>query len=262
VAGLAGFRTNEFAGLSIARRSKNEAGHEHFGKLHATSRRNRAGLPTARKESRNRFSLAGTPMRLIGLTGGIATGKSTVSQMLKQMGAHVIDADQLARDVVEPGQTALLEIAERFPGAIDSDGRLNRKRLGERIFSNPQERLALNAILHPRIQEAFRKKVAQAEADGVSWLVYDVPLLFENGLESQLDDIVVVYVPEETQVERLMARDNLSSEQAKLRLQSQWPIERKKSLATWVVDNSQSIEATLRQARQIYRSISGACSVQ
>lgn len=201
-------------------------------------------------------------MRLIGLTGGIATGKSTVSQMLKKMGAHVIDADQLAREVVEPGQPALKEIALRFPNTISRDGQLERKKLGEIIFSNPVERLALNEILHPRIQEAFHTKVAQAQKDGLSWILYDVPLLFENGLEKQLDDVVVVYVPEETQIERLMARDHLSAEQAKLRLQSQWPIERKKSLATWVIDNSQTIENTQRQVEQIYLSISKATSVQ
>jgi len=122
-------------------------------------------------------------MRVIGLTGGIASGKSTVTTMFRALGAEVIDADQVARQVVEPGTPAVEEIARRFPGVVDPAGRLDRGALAARIFSAPAERRALEAILHPRIQEEVRRRIGELEQAGVPVVLYDAALLFENGLQ-------------------------------------------------------------------------------
>jgi len=144
-------------------------------------------------------------MRVIGLTGGIASGKSTVAQMLTDLGVAVIDADELARQVVEPGEPALAEIAQRFPGVLTPEGRLNRPLLGEKIFGAESERLALNAIVHPRIHQLFLEKMRALAASGVDVAVYDAALLIENKLDQRMDGVIVVLVPPEVQVSRLVA---------------------------------------------------------
>src|SRR5262245_15508018 len=138
-------------------------------------------------------------MRLIGLTGGVASGKSAVSAMLSALGAHVIDADMVAREVVEPGQPALEEISHRFPGVLDVDGRLDRKKLAGRIFGDSREREALNAIIHPKIQLAVAEKTQALAASGVEQVIYDAPLLIENGLHAQMNGVILVVAPPEVQ---------------------------------------------------------------
>jgi dephospho-CoA kinase len=195
-------------------------------------------------------------MQVYGLTGGIASGKSTVSRMLRELGVTLIDADALAREVVEPGQPGLAELASRFPFALTPDGRLDRARLAEHVFARPSEREALNALLHPLIAAAFEKRRSQAEAQGVPFVVYDAALLFENGLHEQLDGVILVTLPPELQRARLMARDGLTLEQARQRLSAQWPLERKRPLARWVVDNSGTEAETRAHVRQVWEAMS------
>ena len=196
-------------------------------------------------------------IKVIGLTGGIASGKSTVSGMLRALGVDVIDADTLAREVVEPGTPGLLEVARRFPGVVGADGRLDRAKLGARIFFDPKERAALNAILHPLIQEEFRRRTEALEREGRPLVVYDAALLIENGLHRLMDAVVVVHAPEDVQRARRMERNGLTREEADARLASQMPLRDKVPLATWVVENGGPVEATRAQVERIYRELKG-----
>jgi dephospho-CoA kinase len=196
-------------------------------------------------------------VRLVGLTGGIGSGKSTVSEMFRALGATVIDADQVARDVVRPSEPALEEVARRFPGTVDADGTLDRAALAARIFSDPVERAALNAILHPRIQAEVQRRTAALGAAGVSSVLYDAALLIENGLHHAMDGVVVVWVPPELQRTRLMARDGLSESEAKARIAAQAPLDAKRAVATWVVDNAGSREETREQVEAIWKALQG-----
>ncbi|NOK09296.1 dephospho-CoA kinase [Corallococcus exercitus] len=194
-------------------------------------------------------------MHVFGLTGGIASGKSTVSRMLRELGARVLDADVLAREVVEPGTPGLTRIADRFPGVVGPDGRLDRVKLGAHIFADPAERAALNAIVHPEVRALFLQKLQELEAEGVTHAVYDVPLLIETGLHSAMEGVAVVWVPREAQKARLMARDGLDATQAEARLQAQMPLDDKRAHATWVIDNSGAPEATRPQVEAVWRAM-------
>lgn len=189
----------------------------------------------------------------IGLTGGIATGKSTVSRMLEARGVRIVDADLIARDVMNPGQPLLAAVAKRFgPEFLLPEGGLDRRRMAEHIFKRPEERQALNAIVHPAIRAEIRSQVDAAEAaDPNSIVAADIPLLYESGLEELYDKVVVVYVPRSVQLERLALRDGLSPEQAEGRLNAQWDIEDKKNRADYVIDNSRSPEETERQVEAL-----------
>ncbi|CAG7644874.1 Dephospho-CoA kinase [Paenibacillus solanacearum] len=185
----------------------------------------------------------------IGLTGGIACGKSTVSSMLVRRGALLVDADQIAREVVEPGTPVLASVIERF-GAdlLLPDGSLHRKKLGERIFGDQEARKALEGLLHPPIRATMRARMeAYAASDPDKLVVVDVPLLYESKLQGMFQQVMVVYIPRELQLQRLMGRDKLTQEQAEKRLASQMPIEEKRALADYVIDNSGSLEDTERQ---------------
>jgi dephospho-CoA kinase len=194
-------------------------------------------------------------MRIFGLTGGIATGKSTVSAMFRALGAEVIDADELAREVVEPGTAALSEIDRRFPGMIAPDGRLDRAKLAGRIFAAPDDRTALNAIVHPRIQQAFIEKAAALARQGVSQIIYDAALLIENRLHEKMDGVILVSAPRETQIARLRERNGLTREQAEARLSSQMPLEEKARFARWIIDNSGDLAATRAKVKEIWNLI-------
>jgi dephospho-CoA kinase len=194
-------------------------------------------------------------MRVIGLTGGIGSGKSTVSAMFRALGAEVIDADQVARQVVEPGTPAVEEISRRFPGVVDAQGRLDRAALASRIFADASERNALEAIVHPRIQEEVRRQVAQLEAAGVPVVLYDAALLIENGLQRNLEGVVLVWAPEDVQRQRLAARDGLSPAEVEARVRAQMPLAAKRAHATWEVDNGGSLAATEAQVRRIWEEI-------
>ena len=194
-------------------------------------------------------------VRVVGLTGGIASGKSTVSQMLRELGAPIVDADLVAREVVEPGTPGLEEIADRFPGVIGADGRLDREKLAARVFGQDEERRALNAILHPRIQRAVVEQVEALARQGHRLVIYDAPLIVENGLHQILDGVILVAVPREVQIERLMARNGVSHDAAEARIRAQLPLEEKKKVATWIVDNAGSLEHTRAQVESIWRTL-------
>ncbi|MFD0673477.1 dephospho-CoA kinase [Cohnella sp. GCM10027633] len=191
----------------------------------------------------------------IGLTGGIATGKSTVANLLAARGANVIDLDRIAREIVEPGQPALARIAERFGQAVlREDGSLDRKKLGAIVFADEGERKALESITHPAIRSVMKERMANYEREEPSKLVVvDVPLLYESGLESYYDEVMVVYVPRDEQLRRLMKRDGMSAEDAEKRLSAQMDIEEKKSRADIVIDNAGNSEHTKRQVERWMR---------
>ena len=177
-------------------------------------------------------------MRLFGLTGNIGAGKSTVARLLVKHGVPVIDADLLAREVVQPGQPALQEIADRFgPGVLNADGSLDRKALGARVFANADERAALNAIVHPRIAQAGAQRLSALADAGHEVAVYEAALIVENGLDKGMDGLIVVDVPEELQLARLRARDGLTDPEARARLAAQLPAALKRERATFLIEN-------------------------
>lgn len=187
-------------------------------------------------------------MRVIGLTGGIATGKSTVAAMLAGRGAAVVDADELAREVVVPGQPALEEIAADFgAGVLAADGTLDRAALGDIVFADEERRRRLEEITHPRISVLMRQRIADAMAAAPPLVVVDIPLLFENGRSGMVEGVLLVDADEATQLRRLLERDGLAEVEARRRIAAQMPIERKRPLATWVVDNGGDLAATERQ---------------
>jgi dephospho-CoA kinase len=191
----------------------------------------------------------------IGLTGGIACGKSTVAGMLVDRGAILIDADKIAREVVEPGSPVLYRVAEHFgQEVLQADGTLNRKKLGERVFGDDEARKCLESILHPAIRTIMRERMSEAErVQPDKLVVVDVPLLFESELQGMFEEVVVVYAPREVQLERLMKRDGLAMEQAILRIEAQMPVERKKELADAVIVNAGNLAETERQVDELWR---------
>lgn len=191
------------------------------------------------------------PVRIWGLTGNIGSGKSTVGRMLAARGIPVVDADQVAREVVEPGRPALRDIALRFPGALRSDGSLDRKALAVRVFADPAEREALNAIVHPRIAEEVATRMATLAASGEKVAVYEAALIVENGLQQGLDGLIVVTASPEVQIARLRLRDNMSEEEARARIASQLPAADKAREATVVIDNGGSQAALGAQLERL-----------
>ncbi|MEF3307534.1 dephospho-CoA kinase [Paenibacillus sp. GYB004] len=190
----------------------------------------------------------------IGLTGGIACGKSTVAAMLVRRGAILIDADQIAREVVLPGAPALGAVAERFgESVLNEDGSLNRKALGEIVFKEEAARKDLEAILHPQIRATMKERMDETNRLTPDKLVVvDVPLLFESKLEFMFEETLLVYIPRELQLVRLMERDGISAEQAERRLAAQMPIDDKRALADAIIDNSGTLEQTERQIDQYW----------
>ena len=194
---------------------------------------------------------------IVGLTGGIATGKSTVTAMLQALGAYVVDADVWARRVVEPGSPGLAAIAAHFGADIlEADGALSRAKLATIIFSDAAARQTLNQITHPLVREGMRAETAAFFATHPTEpIVWDVPLLFEGEIQHLVDESIVVVVDDSIQLQRLMARNNLSQEDAQQRIVAQLPLAKKAAMATYVVDNNQSLDNTKRQVRQIWQEI-------
>jgi dephospho-CoA kinase len=191
-------------------------------------------------------------MRVLGLTGGIGSGKSIVAQMFARLGAVVIDADQLAREVVEPGQPALQEIAATFGrDVLLPDGRLDRPKLAGIIFADAVARAKLDAITHPRIRTRIDELI-KARRSGPGVLIVDIPLLYENKRTRSVEKVIVVWVDPQTQLRRIRQRDGLSVEAARQRIAAQMPIEAKRARADHVIDNSGTKEDTRRQVEAIY----------
>ena len=178
---------------------------------------------------------------VIGLTGGIASGKSSVARLLRARGAAIVDADQLARKVVEPGQPALAELIARFGSSIlTAEGTLDRKRLGAIAFADPVARADLGRITHPRIAAASAQAIAELADAGAEVVFYEAALLVENRAHAGLSALLVVSAPEDVQIARVCARDQLSPEDARARIASQLPLADKIAVATWVIDNAGS----------------------
>lgn len=193
-------------------------------------------------------------MLLIGLTGGIASGKTVVSDMFVKLGAHLIDADVIARDIVKPGKIAWKEIVNAFGEAIlDEKQKINREKLGKIIFNNTEKRKQLEAITHPRIiEEENRKVIELREKFKSGMIILDAALLIEAGYHNRVDKLIVVYAGRETQIKRLMARDSLNYTGSQKRLDSQMPLDEKVKLADYVIDNTKSLNETEIQVSKIY----------
>ncbi|EAE8324368.1 dephospho-CoA kinase [Listeria monocytogenes] len=186
--------------------------------------------------------------KTIGLTGSVATGKSTVSNMIQQAGIPLVDADIAARKVVERGTEGLKEIVVYFGEEILlADGTLNRAKLGEIIFKDKEKREKLNEITHPRVKDYMLEARERFFEAGEELVFFDIPLLFESHLESLVDKIVVVWTTPETELKRLMERNNLTKEDALRRIESQMGIDEKARKADFVIDNNESLEKTQKQ---------------
>lgn len=195
-------------------------------------------------------------MYVIGLTGGIASGKSTVSKMLSRLGAYIVDADKLARECTLPGKPAWQAIIQAFgQDMVQANGELDRKRLGELVFTDKQARTILEKITHPQIAAAAQAAITAATADGFNVIVLDAPLLIEAGWHTMVDAVWVVYVDEQTQLARLQLRDNCSRKAAQVRINAQLPLADKLKYADVVIDNSTTLAATETSVHQAWRKI-------
>jgi dephospho-CoA kinase len=200
---------------------------------------------------------------IVGLTGGIASGKSTVTGMLRARGVEVIDADKIAREVVEPGTDGLAEVVATFGAQVlAADGTLDRAKLGARVFGDAAARAQLNSILHPRIGMLMWQRAEEASAAGHSWVVYDAALLVENKIHLMLDSLIVVSATPEVQLERVMARDGLSREDASARIASQLPLADKVAAADYVIHNDGALEQTEAQVEAMYEAIAAAVAAR
>lgn len=205
--------------------------------------------------SQEKVSTSETP-QIVGLTGGIASGKSTVSAFLKDLGAFVIDADEIARKVVEPGTPGLNAIVQVFGEEIlGADGRLDRPRLGKLIFAEPELRKELNSIVHPEVAMEMMRSAKTARAAGHEWVIYDAALLVENQVHTAFPELIVVAASPHVQVERMMKRDNFTQEEANQRLKSQLPLEEKVNVATFVIQNDGTLEDTLKQTETVFHEL-------
>ena len=193
--------------------------------------------------------------KLVGLTGGIGTGKSTVARMIRDLGVPVIDADLLARQIVEPGQPAHAEIVTAWPDVVDQSGGIDRKKLAERIFADPAARARLEAITHSRIMERALAQASALRQQGLQLAFLEAALLVETGQHSHLDGLVVVAASEEQQLGRVMAREGSSRAQALARIHAQLPLEEKRRAATDVIDNSGEEATTQRQVEALVRRL-------
>jgi dephospho-CoA kinase len=196
-------------------------------------------------------------VKVIGLTGGIASGKSLISGYLCELGALVIDADKLAREVVEPRSPVLEKIREVFgDGVLNEDGTLDRKKLGDIVFKSDTERKRLNDLIHPRVFEKV-KKLIDENKDNKTWpaIVIDAPLLIEVGMIEITDEVWVVSLDEETQLKRLMKRDDLTREEAQRRLKTQMPLNEKLKFADRVIDNNGNREDTIRSVQTLWEEL-------
>lgn len=195
-------------------------------------------------------------MRLIGLTGSIASGKSTVTRALREMGVPVIDADAIVREVQEPGTPVMAAIAREFgPGVIRPDGSLDRAALGAIVFRDPERRRALEAIVHPEVRRRMLAEVERYRAEGRPLVVLDLPLLYETGWDDLVEEVWVVYVDRETQRRRLVARDGLSAEEADLRIAAQMDLEEKVARADRVIDNRGTEAETRAQVARLVKEL-------
>ncbi|HHT91454.1 MAG: dephospho-CoA kinase [Bacillota bacterium] len=194
---------------------------------------------------------------MIGITGGIASGKSAVSERLRHLGAVVLDADRLAREVVKPLTPGWVMVKQAFPEVIQEDLEIDRKRLGQIVFAQTAKRQLLESIIHPQVLEELLRQ-AKHEEQGGRTVFAEVPLLYEVGWEQYMEEVWVVYIPQELQLKRLISRARLSEADALQRIASQMPLEEKKQRAKKVIDNSGSLAETFRQVDALWQELSSA----
>jgi dephospho-CoA kinase len=195
-------------------------------------------------------------VKLVGLTGGIGSGKSTVAAMLRDLGAKVIDADEASHAVYEPGTPGYAAVIREFGADFVHNGRVDRERLGELVFHDADARRRLNDIVHPLVREWMAARTVEAAEGGADVVVQDVPLLFENGLERLYSSVILIYVPEELQVQRLVEGRGFTADRARAVIAAQMPIEEKRSRAQHVIDNSGTHEATRAQVEKVWSKFS------
>ena len=195
-------------------------------------------------------------MKLIGLTGGIASGKSTVAAILRRLGASIVNADELSREVVQPGQDAWNEITKSFGSDIlQEDMTLDRKKLRKIVFDNPEARKKLEAIVHPRVRALAEKRISELAASGSSVIVYEVPLLFEAQIHLWLRPVILVACDIETQKKRLLERDHLTELEAQQHLDARMSLEEKRKLADSVIENDGTLEELEQDVRAVLQKI-------
>jgi dephospho-CoA kinase len=195
-------------------------------------------------------------VKLVGLTGGIASGKSTVAKILQSLGAAIVNADDLAREVVEPGHEAWQEIVASFgAGVLQSDQNLDRQKLRTLIFNQPEARKRLESIIHPRVRALAEERIRQYAAAGYPVVIYEVPLLFEGNLQEWLRPVILVACDVETQTVRLQKRDHLTAAVAEKHIAAQMSLNDKRRLADYVIENNGSLEDLERQTRQILEQL-------
>ncbi|WP_044640863.1 dephospho-CoA kinase [Risungbinella massiliensis] len=189
---------------------------------------------------------------VVGLTGGIASGKSTVSKMFAKRGAKIVDADEIARNVVEPGTPGLEKIVETFGSHLLDGTHLNREALGAIVFSDENARKRLNAIIHPLVRQEMHRQTDLYRKHQEAVVIWDVPLLYESQLTEFVKKVIVVYVPKEVQLERLQKRNQLTETEALQRIQAQMSIEEKRQIADYVIDNQGSLSSTESQVDRLW----------
>jgi dephospho-CoA kinase len=195
-------------------------------------------------------------VKLVGLTGGIASGKSTVAKILQSLGAAIVNADDLAREVVEPGHEAWKEIVASFGANIlQSDQTLDRQKLRALIFNQPEARKRLESIIHPRVRALAEERIRRYAAAGYPVVIYEVPLLFEGNLQEWLRPVILVACDVETQTARLQKRDDLTAADAEKHIAAQMSLNDKRRLADYVIENNGSLEDLERQTRQILEEL-------
>jgi len=195
-------------------------------------------------------------VKLVGLTGGIASGKSTVAKILQSLGAAIVNADDLAREVVEPGHEAWKEIVASFgTDILQSDQTLDRQKLRTLIFNQPEARKRLESIIHPRVRALAEERIRQYAAAGYPVVIYEVPLLFEGNLQEWLRPVILVACDVETQTARLQNRDHLTAADAEKHIAAQMSLKDKRRLADYVIENNGSLEDLERQTRQILEEL-------
>ena len=197
--------------------------------------------------------------RVVGLTGGIGSGKSSVASLLRALGALLIDADAIVHELQGPGSPLLGEMVREFgPGILDANGALARETLGQIVFADAEKRARLGAIVHPRVGVEMARRLEAARARGVPLVVLDVPLLLEGRAGASglpYEAVIVVWAPESVQLERQMRRDGRDRDESLRRIRAQMPLDEKRRLADHVIDNSGSLEDTERQVRALYRQL-------
>ena len=195
-------------------------------------------------------------MKLVGLTGGIASGKSTVAAILRRLGVSIINADELSREVVQPGQDAWNEITKSFGSDIlQEDKTLDRRKLRKLVFDNPEARKKLEAIIHPRVRALAERRISELAASGSSIIVYEVPLLFEAQIHLWLRPVILVACNIETQRKRLLERDHLTELEAQQHLDAQMSLEEKRKLADYIIENDGALEDLEQQVRTVLQKI-------